>query len=413
MIIRHLIGKTRCLCGSTGGGLRTDHYLYLNGNLAQVKPKVQGFLFIYLLNFFQRGGIHMRWDEQINQAIDYIETNLDSKIDLDKVANIMCQSTLSLQRTFSVIMNISLNEYIRRRRMTLAAIALRNSSVKVIDIALKYGYESPESFTRAFKEFHGISPSVTRKEFVQINLFPRITCLLTVKGDIEMDYKIESKDEQIVNLKGFNWAVVQSPQLKPVDNCIYIANKWKESGHKYLLDLGTGLGRHAIYFSKQGFNVSAMDISDYAIQYLRNWASKENLMINAEVGDMLSLPYSNNSFDCIFAYHVISHTDSIGINKIISEIERVLKSNGEVYLTFCSKESTEFIEHWFPKLDKSTLICQDEAEKGIPHFYVDLNDLKDLLANFNIELIKHTEYCYINHSSNRREKFYYVNASLN
>lgn len=373
---------------------------------------MQGFLLIHLLNCFQRGGIRVNWDEQINKAIEYIEANLDSKIDLDKVANIMCQSTISFQRTFSMIMNISINEYIRRRRMTLAAIALRNSSAKVIDIALKYGYESPESFTRAFKEIYGISPSAVRKECVQINLFPRITCLLTVKGDIEMDYKIESKDEQIVNLKGFNWADVQSPQLKPVDNCIYLADKWKESGHKDLLDLGTGLGRHAIYFSRQGFNVSAMDISDYAIQYLRNWAEKENLMINAEVGDMLSLPYNNHSFDCIFAYHVISHTDSIGIKKIISEIERVLKPNGEVYLTFCSKESTEFIENWFSKLDKNTLISQDETEKGIPHFYADLNDLKDLLANFNIELIKHTEYCYLNLNSNRREKFYYVNASL-
>lgn len=95
----------------------------------------------------------MNWDEQINKAVDYIEKNLDSKINMDKVANIICQSSSSFQRTFSMVMNISISEYIRRRRMTLAAIALRNSSVKVIDIALKYGYESPESFTRALKKF--------------------------------------------------------------------------------------------------------------------------------------------------------------------------------------------------------------------------------------------------------------------
>lgn len=354
----------------------------------------------------------MNWIDKANKTIDYIEANLDSKIDIDKAANIMCQSTISFQRTFSIIMNMSINEYIRRRRMTLAAIALRNNSAKVIDIALKYGYESPESFTRAFKEIHGISPSSARKQGDRLNLFPRITCQLSVKSDIEMDYKIDSADEQSINLKGVNWAAVQSPQLKPVDNCIYLAYKWKESGYRNLLDLGTGLGRHAVYFSKQGFNVSALDISDYAIQYLSNWADKENLLINAVVGDMLSLPYSNSSFDCIFAYHVISHTDSIGINKIISEITRVLKPCGEVYLTFSSKESTEFTENWFPKLDENTLISQDEAEKGVPHFYADLNDLKDLLSSFNIELIKHTEYCNLNRSSNRREKFYYVNARV-
>jgi SAM-dependent methyltransferase len=298
----------------------------------------------------------------------------------------MCQSTISFQRTFSIFMNMSIYEYIRRRRMTLAAIELQKNSIRVIDVALKYGYESPESFTRAFKEIHGISPSAARKKGVQLNLFPRITFLLTVKGDI----------------------------LKPVDNCIYLANKWRESGYVDLLDLGTGLGQHAIYFSKQGFNVTAMDISDYAVQYLKTWAAKENLPVNAEVGDMLSLHYPNQSFDCIFAYHVISHTDLIGIKKTIAEIERVLKPNGEVYLSFCSKESTEFIENRCNKLDKNTLISRDELEKGIPHFYADLNDIKELLKNFNIELIKHTEYFYSNFNPNnhRREKFYYVNATL-
>ncbi|WP_102401210.1 methyltransferase domain-containing protein [Haloimpatiens massiliensis] len=356
----------------------------------------------------------MNWYERINEAFDYIEEHLDSIIDLDKVANIMCQSIVSFQRTFSIFMNMSIYEYIRRRRMTLAAIELQTNSIKVIDVALKYGYESPESFTRAFKEIHGISPSAARKKGVQLNLFPRITFLLTVKGDIEMDYEMYNKNEQIVNLKGHNWAIDPSPQLKPVDNCIYLANKWRELGYVDLLDLGTGLGRNAIYFSKQGFNVTAMDISDYAVQYLKTWATKENLPINAEIGDMLSLHYSNQSFDCIFAYHVLSHTDSIGMKKTIAEIERVLKPNGEVYLSFCSKESTEFIENRSNKLDKNTLISRDELEKGIPHFYADLNDIKELLVNFKIELIKHTEYFYsgFNPHNHRREKFYYVNAIL-
>ena len=220
-------------------------------------------------------------------------------------------------------------------------------------------------------------------------------------------FTLTFSSEQIVNLKGYNWAIDPSPHLKPVDNCIYLANKWRESGYVDLLDLGTGLGRHAIYFSKQGFNVTATDISDYAVQYLKTWAAKENLLINAEVGDMLSLHYSNQSFDCIFAYHVISHTDSIGMKKTIAEIERVLKPNGEVYLSFCSKESTEFIENRSNKLDKNTLISRDELEKGIPHFYAGLNDIKELLANFKIELIKHTEYFYCDFSpdNHRRENF--------
>ena len=100
----------------------------------------------------------MNWYERINEAFDYIEDHLDSKIDLDKVANIMCQTTVSFQRTFSVFMNLSIYEYIRRRRMTLAAIELQTNAIKVIELAMKYGYDSPEAFARAFKEIHGISP---------------------------------------------------------------------------------------------------------------------------------------------------------------------------------------------------------------------------------------------------------------
>lgn len=140
----------------------------------------------------------MEWHERMNEAFDYIEDHLDSNIDLDKVANIMCQTTVGFQRTFSIIMNISIYEYIRKRRMTLAAIELQSSSVKVIDVALKYGYESPESFTRAFKVIHGISPSAARKKSVQLNLFPRITFQLTVRGDVKMDYKMKSSAEQVV-----------------------------------------------------------------------------------------------------------------------------------------------------------------------------------------------------------------------
>ena len=91
----------------------------------------------------------MTWDERLNNVFDYIEKHLTSDIDLDKVASIMYQSKESFLRTFSFITNISIYEYIRKRRMTLAAIELQNNSVRIIDLAMKYGYESPESFTRA------------------------------------------------------------------------------------------------------------------------------------------------------------------------------------------------------------------------------------------------------------------------
>jgi len=352
----------------------------------------------------------MKWDEQLNKAIDYIEANLEERIDLDKVANIMCQSKDSFQRTFSLIMNISISEYIRKRKMTLAAIELRSSSAKIIDLALRFGYESPESFTRSFKEIFGIPPSKARDKNVQLTLFPRITCLLTLKGEIQMESRHESINGQAINWKGFDWATWPSPEssTKVFDNCKNMASKWKEAGHKSILDLGAGMGRNAIYFAKQGFEVSAIEISDYAVEHMKSWAEKENLEIDAVVGDMHSLPYNDNSFDCLFEYHTIRHTDSTGIRKIIAEIERVVKPGGEVYLSFISKASNEFTEKWWPQMDKNTMISQNPAEKGVPHFYADLSDFSELLTNFDIVSIEHTGYFAKDDAV--KQKHYYINA---
>lgn len=127
---------------------------------------------------------------------------------------------------------------------------------------------------------------------------------------------------------------------------------------------------------------------------------------------MISLPYDDDSFDCVFAYHVISHTDSIGVRKIISEIERVTKKNGEVLLSFCSKETWAYLESGFPRIDGNTLICQlNGPEYGVPHYYPDLEDIIGLLCNFEIEKIRHIDYCYLN-LKKQTNKYYYVNAIL-
>lgn len=136
----------------------------------------------------------MNWYERLNKAIDYIEENLCEDIDFGVVSKIMCQSAVNFQRTFSIVTDVSIFEYIRRRRMTLAAFEMQNTNIKVIDISMKYGYESPEAFTRAFNEIHGVSPTTARKEGLILKAFPRITFLLSIKGDVAMDYRIESKE---------------------------------------------------------------------------------------------------------------------------------------------------------------------------------------------------------------------------
>ena len=96
-------------------------------------------------------------------------------------------------------------------------------------------------------------------------------------------------------------------------------------------------------------------MSEKGTKHLRTWAEKENLSIEITNADMLKLPYADNSFDAIFAYHVILHTDSVGIKNIIIEMSRVLKNGGEIYLTLCSKETWSFRDAGYPKLDENTV----------------------------------------------------------
>lgn len=135
----------------------------------------------------------MEWLKQLNDAMDYMENNLQGEIDYEEAARIACCSTYHFQRMFSYIAGVPLSEYLRRRRMTAAAFDLQNGE-KVLDVALKYGYESPTSFNRAFQSVHGVSPSAARGVGVQLKAYPRLSFQMTIKGDVEMDYRIEKKE---------------------------------------------------------------------------------------------------------------------------------------------------------------------------------------------------------------------------
>lgn len=142
----------------------------------------------------------MSWHERMNRAVDYIENNLCNDIDLETIAKITCQSATSFQRTFSIVTEMPVSEYIRRRRMSLAALDLQNNNAKVIDTSLKYGYDSPEAFARAFKEIYGISPSAARKKDIVLRIFPRLSFLMTIKGDVIMNYEQENNTVRVTNI---------------------------------------------------------------------------------------------------------------------------------------------------------------------------------------------------------------------
>ncbi|MED3835828.1 AraC family transcriptional regulator [Peribacillus frigoritolerans] len=140
--------------------------------------------------------------KNMNGAIKFIEENLTNEIDFKEVARLAYCSEYHFKRMFSFLAGISLSEYIRRRRLTLAAFELKNSNIKVIDIAIKYGYSSPDSFARAFQHLHGITPSEAKSNGHSLKAYPPMSFQLSIKGGSEMNYRIEEKEAfHIIGIK--------------------------------------------------------------------------------------------------------------------------------------------------------------------------------------------------------------------
>ena len=199
----------------------------------------------------------------------------------------------------------------------------------------------------------------------------------------------------MVESKAWDWKIVKDKQeqtwLEPSVESYYLINRWQKQRKKDFLDLGCGLGRHTIQFAKAGFNTAGFDLSEESIRRTAEYAKAEKLDITLKVGDMLELSYPDASFDCILCRNVISHTDTAGMRQIVEELKRVLRPEGECYLTLGSKETWGFKQDW-PVVDENTKIrIEDGPENGIPHFYADYDLIQELFKDFKIELIYQLE----------------------
>lgn len=134
------------------------------------------------------------WAEGIQNSIQYIEDNLTEKLDIEDIAAKAYISPFYFQKIFNVLCGFTVGEYIRCRRLTLAAQELSLSDTKVIDIALKYGYDSPDSFTRAFTKFHGISPSAAKEKGAHLKSFAPLRIKVTLEGGNMTEYSIVKKE---------------------------------------------------------------------------------------------------------------------------------------------------------------------------------------------------------------------------
>lgn len=200
----------------------------------------------------------------------------------------------------------------------------------------------------------------------------------------------------MVESKSWNWNIVEGNTeeiwKQPSIESYYLLNRWINQKKNTFLDLGCGLGRHTVLFAQNGFTTSAFDLSEIAIQKTKEWCNNLNLNVDFKIGDMLNLPYEDNKFDSVLCRNVISHTDTEGMKKIILELKRVLKVDGECYITLGSKDTWGWKQTDWPLVDENTRIRMDEGpEKGIPHFYADYDLIIKLFNEFKIEMVYQVE----------------------
>lgn len=143
----------------------------------------------------------MGWVQELQQEIDYMEAHLLENITYEDIADVMHISHYYLHRTFSMLTGFSPSEYLRKRRLSLAGQEVMETTEKIIDIALKYGYDSPESFNRAFVRFHGVAPSVARKTGAPLKLFNPLIIKIKVEGGMIVEYRIVKRESFKVIVK--------------------------------------------------------------------------------------------------------------------------------------------------------------------------------------------------------------------
>jgi AraC family transcriptional regulator len=223
----------------------------------------------------------MDWLQKMNGAMNYIEENLTINIDYTVAAKMAFCSVYHFQRMFSFITDIPLSEYIRRRRLTLAAFEIQNSDIKVIDLALKYGYESPDAFTRAFNKLHGVTPTTARNMGTQLKAYPRITFQISIKGDVEMNYRIVEKEEYTVFGKSITISIDQ-------DHYEIIPKFWLDFQEE---------GTYAMICRTAGFEpYSGISLSSAIYDFVNDGSYRNKYLIHTVLPEGVKIPDELESF---------------------------------------------------------------------------------------------------------------------
>lgn len=294
----------------------------------------------------------MDWQKSMNQALDYVENNLSCDIDYYKAAKIMNCSEWEFRRIFSFLAQIPLSEYIRRRRLSLAALDIK-AGEKIIDVAMRYGYESQSAFSRAFSRFHQVAPSLARDEEVTLKTFPRLTFKLILlegigvkrnpnhrtniigAGEVGYAISVDMDKNNIQNINSSFWdtkgnEVIGATAL-PKYGAFISEDKCRLFGDvsgKKLLEIGCGTGHSLKYHGdRKASELWGLDISEKQIE-----KAKEYLSVYGYSSKLICSPMEEDCgipvdyFDYVYSIYGIGWTTDL--ENTFSRIASYLKKDG-------------------------------------------------------------------------------------
>lgn len=235
--------------------------------------------------------------ECLNKAIDYIEKNIENELEIDKIAEVGTLSKFHFQRIFHVVTGFTVAQYIRNRRLTLAAEKLAMNNLSVTEVAVLYGYESIDAFTKAFKRLHGVTPMEVKKGNVSVQAFPRLSLQLSIKGKEQLVYRIVEREP--FDVFGLVREVKFSPTIAK-DIMDFYNGIWDNGIHSKLVQyLGYDKGH---LLDGIHFDFEENDDRKYMIG-----AEKNNTQISEDLGEeiakRLQKLHIDNRLWAVFEYH--------------------------------------------------------------------------------------------------------------
>lgn len=298
----------------------------------------------------------MSWVAGVQRAIDYIEEHLLEELDYEKIGKESLSSSYHFQRVFGILCGYTLGEYIRSRRLALAGMELALGRIKVIDAAVKYGYDSPDSFSKAFVKFHGITPSAAREPEAQLRSFARLSVRISLEGGSGMSYRIIEKPEMV--LTGYKRRFTGTPaERAEQEKDFYMSTRLNQYALKGLA--GDGVTSYGIMtnFGEDGYDF-------YIASQLEQWTREhlEQTLGNAEDAarfENIAIPART---------YVVCETEQMNYPTMIFPevrkriVEEWLPSSG--YMLAKAPEIS--VIHWFrkPEQDKRYIELWLPVEKG-------------------------------------------------